>query len=357
MRIVPNANGEQKPQDFPGAQGKEGENEVRPPERIGWLSNTPEYRKALKEIQSDIAVLLEHLGQSPDARLQASFEDTRVRLPPVTPIVPPCRTYQHFLRRISVINQALEDIDAEEPQRPKGSKKDKPEGDEDLDNVSFMYWCRDFLSGVAAPACVASIQITACYIENRLRWRTLKGEASDGVQEVGDERKIRIRQAADWIARNVKVLEVLGIIFLSVTLLVSMGTLAVIDLQSSGKQVGDTVKTTLDCITHYLLPCLYGYLGAAVATMRYVRRKIDASSLTFTDRARITYNQVLGIIIGGVVGLFAVALDFKGGEHQSLGVSAIAFLAGYNITSWLCFLDTLSLKVFEGSASRRTNWT
>jgi hypothetical protein len=454
-----------------------------------WLSNAPRLREALKQANSDVVVLLKYLSRIADGRLQANFEDTRVRRLPIVPVVPPCRTYQHFLSRIFLISEALEDVQLSEPQLPKQSHNDNPEGDENVDCVSFIYWCREFLAGLATPATVNSIQITQCYRENRLNQRTRTNELSGET--------LGFKEAADWIATNVRRLEWFGVAAAIVTLVISMyalagqtingaqktamrqvreahdgvvrleendrrsalamcgsldlqhteectkhmqslnsrrGALAICkrpnyrnseecteymqsltDLCSIGLQVqswskslqaarlwqapaiqtdkcrtlifidGPTLpsmkaptspstepqnsrarimqetigasaiwmEVILSCITLYIPPCLYGYLGSVVATMHHIRRRVDASTLAFTDRGRVSYGQFLGLIVGAVMGLFA-AFVLKSDIGQSLGLSAVTFLAGYHVTRLVTFLDALSLATFGGAPSRAT---
>jgi hypothetical protein len=102
----------------------------------------------------------------------------------------------------------------------------------------------------------------------------------------------------------------------------------------------------LGCITLYMLPCLYAYLGAAAATMFELRRKTDRSQLNYTDRGLITYNERLGVVFGAVIGLFASYVT-KTSETNGLGLSALALLAGYNVPGVFSFLDELSNRVFR----------
>src|SRR6266403_5250544 len=125
-----------------------------------------EHARAFK----DVWVLLEFLGQQADCRLQAQFEDTRVDL--ATPIrklaAPPCRTYRHFLNRLICISHRLSGTgsDVTALAAPAGSP---PEGDQGLDDLDFLYFSRDFLAAVAAPATVDTIAVTRAYISARRR--------------------------------------------------------------------------------------------------------------------------------------------------------------------------------------------
>ena len=123
-----------------------------------------EHARAFK----DVWVLLEFLGQQADSRLQAQFEDTRADLAaPIRKLAaPPCRTYRHFLNRLISISYKLSGTGSDVTilPLPGGSS---PEGDEGLDDLDFLYFSRDFLAAVAAPATVDTIAVTRAYINAR----------------------------------------------------------------------------------------------------------------------------------------------------------------------------------------------
>ncbi|HSU06096.1 MAG TPA: hypothetical protein VLI93_11025 [Acetobacteraceae bacterium] len=64
-------------------------------------------------------------------------------------------------------------------------------------------------------------------------------------------------------------------------------------------------QSILGGITEYFLPVCYGFLGAMAATLRSMRRKVDGSLLSYTDRARLQQGLILGVLCGGIIGLFA----------------------------------------------------
>jgi hypothetical protein len=108
----------------------------------------------------------------------------------------------------------------------------------------------------------------------------------------------------------------------------------------------NVAESILGSITNYILPVCYGFLGAMAAVSRLVRRKIDASLLSFTDRGRIRQSAILGVLCGGVIGLFASYLG-KADAGSGLGLSAFALLAGYNVDGVFRFLDELSDRIFR----------
>ena len=89
--------------------------------------------------------------------------------------------------------------------------------------------------------------------------------------------------------------------------------------------------------------------------MLWVRRQTNDSCLSYTDRGRIKYNLILGIVFGGIIGLFAGYLLNANIDHK-LGLSAIALMAGYNVPAVSAFLFDLSNRIFrpENQMSSRT---
>jgi hypothetical protein len=118
----------------------------------------------------------------------------------------------------------------------------------------------------------------------------------------------------------------------------------------------EVVDSLLGCIALYLLPTLYGGLGATAATLRALRRKVELSLVTMTDRGRVQQDVILGVLCGAIIGLFFGFIG-KTNPQEGLGLSALALLAGYNISGVFSFLDELSNRVFQpaqtGSAENR----
>lgn len=114
----------------------------------------------------------------------------------------------------------------------------------------------------------------------------------------------------------------------------------------------NVAQSILGSITEYVLPLCYGLLGAMAAALRLIRRKVDAATLVPTDRARLQQGAILGVLCGAVIGLFA---NQVGGADNGggLGLSALAFIAGYNVDGVFRFLDELSDRVFGSAAKAR----
>jgi hypothetical protein len=118
----------------------------------------------------------------------------------------------------------------------------------------------------------------------------------------------------------------------------------------------EVVDTLLGCIALYILPTLYGGLGAMAAALRTLRRKVDLSLVTMTDRGRVQQDVILGVLCGAMIGLFFDSIG-KANPQEGLGLSALALLAGYNISGVFTFLDELSNRLFQparlGNADNR----
>ncbi|HEY3912177.1 MAG TPA: hypothetical protein VGM07_20150 [Stellaceae bacterium] len=120
-------------------------------------------------------------------------------------------------------------------------------------------------------------------------------------------------------------------------------SLQLIDLTYRNPEV---VGALLGAITLYLLPALYGFLGAAAATFRGLRRKVDLSLVTITDRGRVWEGAILGLLCGAVIGLFAGYID-NATPTTGLGLSALALLAGFNVPLVFAFFDEISNRLFR----------
>lgn len=108
----------------------------------------------------------------------------------------------------------------------------------------------------------------------------------------------------------------------------------------------EVVDAILGAVAIYLLPVLYGCLGAGAATLRQLRRKVDLCLVTPTDRGRVLQDMTLGLLSGAVIGLFAGYINAVS-PTTGLGLSALAFLAGYNVPGMFGFLDEVSRRIFQ----------
>jgi hypothetical protein len=112
---------------------------------------------------------------------------------------------------------------------------------------------------------------------------------------------------------------------------------------------GTIPDSILSSINLYILPCLFAFIGSVTAGVKYVRTQIDSYCLSFTDRGRLIQNEILGLMAGSVIGLFATYLLHSEQGLETLGISAMAFLAGYNIPALFNLFDNLSLRLLQGN--------
>jgi hypothetical protein len=80
--------------------------------------------------------------------------------------------------------------------------------------------------------------------------------------------------------------------------------------------------------------------------LRTLRRKVELSLVTMTDRGRVQQDVILGVLCGAIIGLFFGSIS-KANPQEGLELSALALLAGYNISGVFTFLDELSNRVFQ----------
>ena len=491
----------------------------------GWLRDQPATWHEMNRALQDVAILLQFLGEQPDARLLGYFKDTQTKLADGASrrSVPPCDDYAAFLRRLFQIASAFQTgrLDSLPEEDRKGAEAGC------CSAVAFVYWSRDFLAAVAAPATAESIRLTHDFLVSRA-WPSWRGRRPPRAREtaipalppdLGAPTRGRL---AGRLALWVRFYESLTIVTTFATVLVSIYVLsgglilsneralreawsrldarleaeeekmfepvrvpvtgdtrehfqvtglceltrevasqqaaarfaesgrisndanppppatpgpatrtlyamplqahlcserakallnlfvATLHLQSWNSVITESfgrafaypfgvvpatlrsfaqgdracfglrpgeVKDSAACeqvlwdeidrsrhvadsiqgaLTQYLLPVLYGFLGAMAASMRLLRRKVDASLLSYTDRARLQQGAILGVLCGAVIGLFA---SFLGGTSGvgNIGVSAIALLAGYNVDGVFRFLDELSDRLFRPATPAKTS--
>ena len=109
-------------------------------------------------------------------------------------------------------------------------------------------------------------------------------------------------------------------------------------------------KSWLAILNQYLLPLLYGVLGALAYTLRALSREIQ--SVTFTRGSNIRYSLrwPFGMLAGVTVGLFFDPTKLTGlAAITPLGLS---FLAGYGVELVFTGLDKL-VRAFTGWRCRR----
>jgi hypothetical protein len=108
----------------------------------------------------------------------------------------------------------------------------------------------------------------------------------------------------------------------------------------------------LAVLGNYVLPMMYGLLGAAAAAMMNVNQKIRSSRLSPRDRRMSQVQLVLGIITGACIGLFLTpsgvgsSTAAVSGGGVALSASALSFLAGFGVEGVFKMLQNILVTVF-----------
>ncbi|MFT4926041.1 MAG: hypothetical protein ACI8WB_002139 [Phenylobacterium sp.] len=96
----------------------------------------------------------------------------------------------------------------------------------------------------------------------------------------------------------------------------------------------------LEAFQNYILPLLYGLLGALIYVLRSLLKEIKLLTYTFDSEIRFRLRITLGALGGMVVGWFAK--QPQGAEAvASLSPMALAFLVGYNVDLLFSMMDKL----------------
>jgi len=134
--------------------------------------------------------------------------------------------------------------------------------------------------------------------------------------------------------------------------------------ESTGDAVYDEgavqhVSVAVGVIGNYILPVLYGALGAMASMFRQLYRRVAERLLTPRDRRAAHIRLMLGVLTGACIGLFfnsstglAQATGI-GGAAVTLSASAIAFLAGYAVEAVFTALDAVVGHIFTSKDESR----
>lgn len=132
------------------------------------------------------------------------------------------------------------------------------------------------------------------------------------------------------------------------------------DKQACGarQETAPSVAGMVSAFANYLLPVLFGVVGALAGLGRIIQDKIRDSLLFPRDMLLLKFRMLFGCIAGASVGLFfdptKVAADITSGHAGlSLSASGIAFLAGYGAPVFFRMLDKLIGWVFDAGTDRR----
>jgi len=99
-----------------------------------------------------------------------------------------------------------------------------------------------------------------------------------------------------------------------------------------------SARVILDSLALYLLPLLYGTLGASVYVLRRVAYQVDRATFAPITWFVLTIRLSLGAVFGVTVGLLVVP-QLRGSEATFLPAFALAFLAGYGVDAVFAVMD------------------
>lgn len=104
---------------------------------------------------------------------------------------------------------------------------------------------------------------------------------------------------------------------------------------------------SVEILSKYILPLLYGLLGACTFIIRQLMQRMDDASFKRTTLYQYRFRLLLGMVLGGIVSLFLSPEAMNG---LNLSLSAIAFLAGYGVEAVFKALDSLVEKMRRAAA-------
>ncbi|MBI5121506.1 MAG: hypothetical protein HZA67_10910 [Rhodospirillales bacterium] len=104
---------------------------------------------------------------------------------------------------------------------------------------------------------------------------------------------------------------------------------------------------SVEILSKYVLPLLYGLLGACTFIIRQLTQRMDDASFKRTTLYQYRFRLLLGMVLGGIVSLFLSPEAMNG---LNLSLSAIAFLAGYGVEAVFKALDSLVEKMRRAAA-------
>jgi hypothetical protein len=109
-------------------------------------------------------------------------------------------------------------------------------------------------------------------------------------------------------------------------------------------------KSILAILSQYVLPLLYGWLGALAYILRTLSSEIQYVTFTRGSEIRYSIRSPLGMLAGVTVGMFFDPDQFSGiAVVTPLG---LAFLAGYGVELLFTGLDGMVSAFTAGGTSR-----
>jgi hypothetical protein len=109
-------------------------------------------------------------------------------------------------------------------------------------------------------------------------------------------------------------------------------------------------ESTLAILGQYVLPLLYGWLGALAYILRTLSSEIQQVTFTRGSEIRYSIRSPLGMLAGVTVGMFFDPAQFSG--FHVITPVGLAFLAGYGVELLFTGLDGM-VSAFTGGGSTR----
>lgn len=97
----------------------------------------------------------------------------------------------------------------------------------------------------------------------------------------------------------------------------------------------------VEAVALYIVPLLYGLLGANVYVLRYLLNRLDSWSLTEAVRPKLRLRRALGALLGASVGLLYTTGGSDSLASAGFSLALLAFLAGYSAEFIFSIFDTL----------------
>lgn len=102
-----------------------------------------------------------------------------------------------------------------------------------------------------------------------------------------------------------------------------------------------TSRLKLEILSTYLLPLLYGLLGACAYVLRSVTAEVKAEVFSRTSDVSYRLRLMLGLVAGLSIGWFLHPTEKDAGLLASLSPLALAFVAGYSVELLFAALDRI----------------
>lgn len=109
-------------------------------------------------------------------------------------------------------------------------------------------------------------------------------------------------------------------------------------------KIQERAHIILGILGSFILPLLFGLLGALAFTVRKLAEEIETSTFAATSPTQHRLRVGLGVLTGGVIGVFGALT-----QNFSLSPLAVAFLAGYGLDAVFSTFDSL-IKRFQAAA-------